>query len=138
MNYYNINDYLLRDDQFFTVKAFYINSGCVFNNFFDILECIRLLNSKILLSDPKNLLKYYYLGCSGLRFNDIDIINAPLAIWSLAEQILDFNKKHNKKLDITPYVLNKNLKEIKNFYFWTIAKNEDDFRKVDPYQSKKK
>ena len=70
------------------------------------------------------------MGCSGLRLNNIDIINAPLAIWSLAEQILDFNKKHNKKLDITPYVLNKNLKEIKNFYFWTIAKNEDDFIKI--------
>lgn len=137
MSYSNINDYLLRDDQFFTVKEFYINSSCVFNNFFDILECVRLLNSKSMYSDTKNLLKYYYLGCTGLRLNNIDIIYGSLSLWSLAEQILDFNKKHNIKLDILPIALNKGLKEIKNFYFWTIAKNEDDFRKVDPYQYKK-
>lgn len=136
-SYSNINEYLLCNDQFITVKIFYSNSCYIFNNFLNILECIRLLDSKILLCDSKNLLKYYYLGCSGLRKKGIDISNAALCLWSLAEQILDYYKIHNIKLDIHNFILKKNIKEIKNFYYRTIAKTVEDYRKIDPYELKK-
>lgn len=138
MKYATINDYLLREEQFFTVKVFYINSRGIFNNFEDILECVRLVDSKYIKSDLKNLLKYYYLGCSGLRLNDIDITCASLCLWSLAEQILDYYKENNIKINITPFHLRQNLKEIKNFYYRSVAKIVDDYRKIDPYEFRKK
>lgn len=138
MNYSNIDNYLITNKQFITVKIFYFHSCHVFNNFYDILECVRLLNSKILLQDPKNLLKYYYLGCSGLRKEGLDVSYAPLCLWHLAEEILDFYKINNIKIDICDFILKKNIKEIKNFYYRTIAKTIDDYRKIDPYEYKKK
>ena len=46
----------------------------------------------------------------------------------------------NKKIKIIRNISIEKLilKEIKNFHFWTIAKNESDYRKIDPYEFKKK
>lgn len=138
MYFSNINDYLMRDKQFITTKIFFFYSNCTFNNLFDILECIDLLDSKCLLQDTKNLLKNYYLGCSALRKEGIDITCATLCLWHLAEQIIDFNKENKTDLGISEILLKKYMKKIKNFYYKTIAKTIEDYRKIDPYELKKK
>lgn len=127
------DDYIMREEQYPIIKIFFIWSRGQFSNFDNILECIRMLNSKqSAISDPKNLMKVYYLGCTGLRKEGYGIENGSLCLWALAEQIIHFNKIHNINSGIHHSLEEKNLLEIKKFYLKTIAKTPEDYKKCDP------
>jgi hypothetical protein len=131
MENYNINEFIMSKEQEPIIIIFFIASNKIFNNIDNIVECVRLLNTKeIDTYDSKNIIKSYYLGCSGLRKNKYDIINASLCLWILAQEILNFDLIHKTKLDKCLEKEQKKLTEIKKFYLKTIAKKTSDFRKI--------
>lgn len=131
MEDYNINEFIMCKEQDPIIIIFFIASNKIFNNIDNIVECVRLLNTKeIDTYDSKNIIKSYYLGCSGLRKNNYDIINASLCLWILAQEILNFDLIHKTKLDKCLEKEQKKLTEIKKFYLKTIAKKTSDFRKI--------
>jgi len=134
MDYLTIREYLLREDQNPILKLFFISSNCVFDNFANILNCIRAYRTKTLPCQHNDLLKKYYLGCTELRKANIDITNAPLCMWALAEQILDYYKAQDKSFDANTFIIKKQMKEIRNFYYRAIAKTTDEYRKIDPHE----
>ena len=127
----NINDFIMSKEQDPIIIIFFIASNKIFNNIDNIVECVRLLNTKeIDTYDSKNIIKSYYLGCSGLRKNNYNITNGSLCLWILAQQILNFNLIHKNKLDKCIEKEQMKIIEIKNFYLKTIAKTTSDFRKI--------
>lgn len=128
----NIDDYIVNNEEMPILKIFHNSSNRVFNNIEDILECIRLLEYKFgEVCDPKNLMKSYYLGCSGLRKEKYDISNSSLCLWGITHFIIKYNKLYNIKSNIHPYFEEKYLIHIKNFYLKSIAKTPNDYRQVD-------
>ena len=131
MEDYNINSFIMSKEQDPIIIIFFIASNKIFNNIDNIVECVRLSNTKeIDTYDSKNIIRSYYLGCSGLRKNKYDITNGSLCLWILAQEILNFNLIHKIKLDKSLEKEQKKIIEIKNFYLKTIAKTTSDFRKI--------
>jgi hypothetical protein len=132
MENYNINSFIMSKERDPIIIIFFSASNKIFNNIDNIVECVRFLNTKeIERYDSKNIIKSYYLGCSGLRKENYDITNASLCLWILAQEILNFNLIHKTKLDKCLEKEQMKITEIKNFYLKTIAKTTSDFRKIE-------